>query len=245
MKKTLIALAVLAFAGAASAQQAASSYVANHGNISNTVQTSASSNGIGSSYSAATGNAAASGSGYAVTTFDKNGNPCVTTQGAVAIGGTASTSNSGTAFNISTGNGTGSASTRGWADADVVAGASYYGPAQWVSVAGSVDAGHQNNAFGTDISVVAGPNTGGFAAATTTGSFAALGAVGSTICSSVVCNSNTVTKSVFGGVSDTKSSVSTAVTGTMVVNGNTLNQAPSNAQGSTIVNVTGGFGDPV
>lgn len=252
MKKTLLATAILAslaFSGSAfAADQSFTASLVNKGAINNTIATSATAGpGAGASYSSASGTAGASSSGYVSASFSKGGSSCVTTMGSVAIGGLTETHNNGVAFNVSSGSGTGSASSTGWADASLYAKASYAGPGQSVGLEGAIDSGSLNHMYGTDILVNAGKNQGGFADATTTGSFGASGYVGSTICHSGVCSHNpSINANVFGSVSDSKDSVSTANTGTVnVVNVGVLQQAPVNASASTVVNVNGSFTDPV
>lgn len=239
MKKFFFSLAALALASSAFAQQVASSGVANHGQIHNIVTTFATTTGTGTAYSAATNTQSAASSGFAVTGFSSlNG----TNLGTAVIGGNSSTSGSGTAFNVSTGHGTGSASSQGWSDSDVLSTASYYGPGQWINLYGNSDSGSQNLVLnGTDVSVFAGRNQGGFATAATEGSFRAIGGVGSTISG----NNQLTIKSTYGSVSDIKNSISQVNAGAILVNGVQLNNAQTAAQAGTVVHVLGAFGDPI
>lgn len=235
MKKTFIFGALTAISLAVSAHgtsQVASSSLANHGSINNTVRSSATVNGVGTSFSAATGEAGASAAGKAVTTI--NTVPNTTRSGTVSVEGQTSTYTNGTAFNVSTGAGTGTASSTGRADADVNGAAHYSGPGQWVNVSGN-SVSHSNGG------VAATTNTGGFFSSASQGTFKADGNVGSR----VTTVGTTVTKEVVGAVTDVKSTTSSAATGTMTVDGRVLNQAPVNASASTVVNARGAFGDPI
>lgn len=235
MKKTVIFAALAASSLVASAHgtsQVASSGLANHGHINNTVRSSATVHGVGTSYSAATGEAGAASSGKAITSI--NTVPGMSRSGTTSVEGQSSAYTNGTAFNVSTGAGTGSASSTGVANADMVGSARYSGPGQWVNVSGNT-VSHANGG------VAATTNTGGFFSSATNGSFKVEGLVGS----KVTTAGTTVTKEVVGSVKDTKTSVSSASTGTMTVDGRVLNQAPVNAAASTVVNARGAFGDPV
>jgi len=241
MKKSLMFAAIAALmassAFATGTGQTVNSTAVNHGQINNTVSTSAAVQGLGTSYSTATGAAGASSSAVVATgVANVKANECTTIGGAVSSTGKASTYVNGTAFNVSTGTGTGSASSVGTAKADSYGSANYSAPGQWVSVAGAANTTSTGN-------VKATTNTGGTFDVNSTGTYTAVGNVGSKVCS-IDCGAG-VTKAVTGSVTDMKSSNSFAGTGSMIVDGKLVNQAPTNGSATSNVTVTGAYGDPL
>ena len=238
MKKIALTAALL-MAFTASAQQAASSGAVNHGTINNVVRSSASVTGTGTSFSAATGTSASSSNATVTTTINPVcGGSCPARSGSFEIKGDSSASNTGTAFNVWTGAGTGSASSTGTSAADASGSANYSGPGQWTNGSGST----ASSAGG---GVTAAANQGGFFDARTAGDLRITGQVGSRVCTAgTTCGSSTV-KEVFGSVSDIKNTTSTVSTGTMTVDGRTLNNASTNGNSTTNVNARAGFGDPI
>ena len=269
MKKSLIALAVLVMAGSAFAQNVTG---VNNGSINNTVKTNASVTGPNStSFSYAAGAAGASSS----VTMQWGGTPNTTLTGGpvdtaglnASISGNTSTYNNSAAGNVTTGsNATGSASSTGWGVADVTA--SYGGTYTYTGNGGTTNGnlnltgdansgngsdtnhnasggtlssgtGTTGNGYGTSINIVAGVNQGASAGATTSGAFTGNGYVGSNITAGTTIALN-------GSVVDTKTSSSSANTGTLTLNGTGMsNAATQNANAGTVVNVTGSFQDPI
>ena len=241
MKRTLIALASMLAVSAAFAtgpSQVITTSLVNQGSISNTVRTTASVAGIGSSFSGATGSASAESNGTVKGTV----NPictgaCGTVSGSLAIEGVVNTSNNATAFNVSTGGGSGSASSTGTATASLVVDAKYQGPGQTATL-------HGDTAVTSDVSVTAVKNTGGSALAGNDVKFDGDALVGSSKCTTTATCGTTQTTSVFGEVSDNKEQTSWAGTGTMTVDNVVLSNATTTANASAVTNVTGSFVDP-
>lgn len=233
------AMAVAAHATGPSYQQTTSSLI-NSGSLNNTVRTSASVSGVGSSFSAATSEGAVKANATSHTAINPVcSGTCGATSGEVKVTGEMVTHISGTAFNVSTGTGTGSASAVGSANAALDTKATYTGPGQTVAVFG-------NGTQTASIGIEASKNTGGFASAGNEGTFSTEGTVGSKICTGTNnCGGAVVNKEVWGTVADTKSSTSYANTGAMTVDGVVLNQAPVNATSSAVINAGGSFSDPI
>lgn len=244
MKKSLLifaalsAVALSALATGGTGQQVTSTLV-NSGSLSNSISTSASVKGVGNAFSGATSE------GYVKANATSNtqinpvcGGTCGATSGSVKVTGDIETKITGTAFNTSTGAGTGNASATGTATAGLDATAKYIGPGQTASVYG-------NSQEKANISVTADKNTGGYATAGNTGTFGSEATVGSKICTGTnACGGATVNKEVWGTVTDTKTSNSYVATGPMTVDGVVLNQAPTNANATSVVNAGGSFYDP-
>lgn len=239
---SLLACFALSFAVHATGPsgQVATSSLVNSGSLNNTVRTSASVSGVGSSFSSATSEGKVIANATSHTEINPVcGGTCGATSGEVGVTGEMSTTITGTAFNVSTGAGTGSASSVGSANAALNTNATYTGPGQTTSVFG-------NGSQTSSISIDAGKNTGGFATAGNTGEFAATGTVGSKVCTGTnTCGGAEVNKEVWGSVVDSKTSVSFASTGAMTVDGVVLNQAPVNASSSAVINAGGSFADPI
>lgn len=221
------------------APQVGVSTVVNSGVISNTVKTDASVNGIGSSYSSATGAAGSVANGGTVNVI----NPvctgtCGAVSGSVGANGEVKTYNNATAFNVSTGSGVGSASSVGNATGSLNASSAYTGPGQSVDVKGNITAG-------SSVSVVAEKNTGGVANSGNDSAFVATGSVGSKVCTGTGTPCGTSTnKTVWGNVEDNKNSTSFANTGSMTVDGVVLAPANTSATANAKVDVSGKFSDP-
>jgi hypothetical protein len=242
MKKSLIALAAalsMVSAYATGPSQVITSSLVNQGSITNTVRTSASVSGIGSSFSGATGAASAESNGIVKGTI----NPictgaCGTVSGSLAIEGVVNTSNQGTAFNVSTGGGSGTASSTGTSMASLVTDAKYQGPGQTAVLHGDTNAT-------SSVSVDAVKNTGGSATAGNSAEYDGSALVGSSKCTTTTNCGTTTTTTVFGEVRDNKEQTSWAGTGTMTVDGVVLSTTPSTtANASAVTNVTGSFVDP-
>lgn len=240
MKKVLsLAILALSIQSAWATGPTISTGVANHGAIDNRITTNASTNGVGSSYSSATGAASASATARATVTpvtTNPSGAPGVGAN--ISISGTSSASNSGTAFNVSTGNGTGSATSTGWADADATARANFNRPGQGVSLSGTTNSTGVN---GSTINLSSGQNQGVSGSAATTGSFAGTGSVGASV---VFQPTGAQDKFVWGHVEDTKTSTSQTLVNGMIVDGVNLNHGTGSATASTVVNVHGRVVDP-
>lgn len=196
LQTTMLAVLISAcFSAHATGPQAVTSSVVNHGTINNTVTTSASTVGVGTSYSSATGASSAASTAAATAEI----NPVTTANsrsGAIGGGATSALSNQATAFNVSTGAGTGAASSVGSATADSATRAGYTGPGQWVRASGSTDSN-------SSVSVNAARNEGGVSNAGVTSALTMQGTVGSTICTTGSCAGST-SKQVWGSVQDTK-----------------------------------------
>ena len=254
LKKTLSAVA-LAAAGlcAALPALAQSSYsVSNVGAVRNDISVRADSNGVGSSYSAATGKQSVTATGAAGSYGGSTGvnlpvpgvgNVPLQLQGGIAgVYGEVKTNSVATAYNISTGNGTGLATSNGWADGGVTAGASWNAPGQSLQLGGQADGGsYQNNPNGSDVSVVATTNRDGYAAAGSETKFVGTGYVGSLTVPGVGAV-------VTGNVTDDKSASATAETGRITFTGT----QPTGMQGATVnahaagaVQFNGTFADPI
>lgn len=224
MKKIALSVIAAVFATSAFATDSTTFQAVNQGNISNTVGTSASVTGVGTSYSSATGTAGAFSNATAGAV-----------PGSVAISGTQSSYVTGTAFNYATGAGTGSAYSTGHADTYGSARAGYAAPGQSVSVNSS--ASTVANGF-----VTAGTNQAGFFNAGNENLFTGDGKVGAT------WSADHKSVTVNGSVVDTKTSTSWSNAGELLINGlpvNTiLEKAPSGAGASSTVSVSGAFSDP-
>ncbi|CAN5859810.1 hypothetical protein BH11PSE13_BH11PSE13_12480 [soil metagenome] len=224
MKKTLLALAILAASGFASAQ---SYYAINQGSISNSVHAVAAVSGAGSSYSVAKGDA----SSVANATVSSLGLPGYTGQQQVLAGNT-STSVTGVAYNTVTGAGVGAASSIGAASAHVDGWTSYSTPHQSLHLAGdatSMSAG----------AVIAGTAQDGFFGASATAGFAANGYVGST---GIPGGSQIV-----GGVADSKYASADVGAGAVTFPSGTPAGQSAATRGATadgVAHVAADFSDP-
>ncbi len=240
MKKLFVVTALsIAVSGAFAHGPSISTGVANHGAIDNRVTTNASTTGVGSSYSSATGAASASATARAIVTpvtTNPSGAPGVGAN--ISISGTSSASNTGTAFNVSSGAGTGAATSTGWADADATARASYSRPGQGVSLNGTTNSTGVN---GSAINLSSGTNQGIAGSAATQGSFNGTGSVGASV---VFAPTGAQDKFVWGHVEDSKASTSQAAVTGMTVDGVQLTPGTGNATASTVVNVNGRVVDP-
>ena len=230
MKKSIIALAILAAAGLASAQ---SYSLQNDGRIQNSIATYSSASGDGSSRSVAQGAAGATANGY-VTASPIPGGMSAT------LGGASSTYGNGTAFNISNGNATGTAQTNGWSDARTFGNVSYQTPTQHLNLSGSTDSGMTNPVRnGVDYSVNAGKSQDGYAEGTSKGQFDGHGYVAAMPIAGGV--------SVTGGVFDSKTSESTSFAGPVTFTGGApvgQSAASRSANAGTEVTFSGSFADP-
>ena len=228
MKKTLLLVAALAFAGLASAQSNGY-YLENSGRINNTVQTYAAVNGQGGSLSRAEGSAQAVANGTVVQR-----------PGHVEVTGAVTGFNNAVAFNTAYGSGVGSASSVGWSDATVTGHATSVIPTGHVTVAGTVDGGMQNPVRnGTDVHVSATTAQDGFVNTSYQGGFAVTGNVGSTPIAGG--------SSLIGNVQDTKYAGGEVVAGGVTFSGGTpAGQSAAVRFGNTgvTVNATGSFVDP-
>lgn len=238
ISSVLAAVSMAALATGSASQQVTSSLV-NSGTLSNTIKTNAAVSGVGSSYSAATSEGSVKANATSMTEINPVcGGTCGATSGAVKVTGTVDTKITGTAFNVSSGAGTGSASAVGAATAGVDTNAKYTGPGQTAAVYGNVDQK-------ATMDVTAAKNTGGYASAGNQSTFSSEATVGSKTCTGTnACGGAVVNKEVWGTVADNKTSNSFANTGNMTVDGVVLNQAPTNANASTVVNAGGNFYDP-
>lgn len=237
MKKLIVSLlAAFAFAGLAQAQ-AVGQYLQNDGRINNSVSTYAAANGAGTSLSVARGEASAAASGFVSVVPGTAGGY---TGAVAALGGHSQTSNQGMAYNVSTGAGQGQAESHGWADARTFGSATFTAPGQTLSIAGSTDSGMADPVRnGTDVHVVAGTNTDGWAGASTSGAFLVTGYVGSAPIPGGVA--------VVGGVADIKESTAEAAAGGVTFAGGTpagQSAATRWANAGTVVNASGSFSDP-
>ena len=143
----------------------------NQGAICNTVKSSASVTGLGSSLSYAAGSASATANG------GQSATSLTPTSRTLDLTGATQASTSGVAYNASTGNGTGSASSIGTASAALsnAANAGY----TTNGVAGSLHVQGTSNSV-SGISIVADKNQGGTAQASTSGTFIIHGDVSAT-----------------------------------------------------------------
>lgn len=241
MKKTLIALAVFAMAGAAFAQNATISGQ-NYGTISNTVKSNATVAGPNStSFSYAAGAASAA----STVSLQWGGAPTGDNAGLNAsISGITSTYNNGAAGNVASGYASGTASSTGtaYASASAAYSGNFNNPLSTggyttngtLALNGWIDSSTGGNVNETT-------NTGASFGAATNGSFVENGWVGS-----IVSNTPSSTLIMNGAVADNKVSVSSAGTGTLTLNGSVLSNAGTqNATAATNVSVNGTFDDPV
>jgi len=223
LNKTVIALAILAASGSSFATDPVfSGSAAVSGAIRNSVTSSASVVGVGTSYSAA-GSTAASSADAAFTTRGTH----TTTDGVTtvtadsSVKGQTDTKVTGYSYNSSTGTGTGSATSTGWSDAGSNAHVTttIQGmPGQTLSLSGASDSGRPNHANGSDVAMSVGTNQGTSAGAMSGGDYDATGNLTVKFGDGFVA----------GSVSDTKNASSYAGTG----------QAPIGNFSGTYVNAT-------
>lgn len=233
MKKTLLALALLAIGAAASAQSISYS-LTNVGAIDNHTRAVADVNGApGTSFTVSRGEASASASG-AVAMVGGSIGPL--SGGIGALSGDSATRNVATSFNTSTGAGTGYGSSAGWADSATFGNASYSAPGQSLNLAGSTDTGSLNHFYGSDVGVIVGTNQDAGAFGSSHGSFAVSGYVAS------------FGGVVVGAVADTKVSEAQAETFRLTFTGTPpvgMTQGVMSAHGAAAVDVSASFADPV
>lgn len=232
MKKSLVsimAIAAMAFAGIASAQQTGY-YAQNSGRVQNTVEAYAAVNGNGGSMSVA------EGSSQAVANGSVHNAP-----GVVNVTGDVAGFNKAVAYNTSFGNGVGSALSTGWSDATTTGHSTSVLPYGNVTVSGTVDGGMHNPVRnGTDVKVQATTSQDGFVNADYKGGFAVNGHIAQT--------NGGGTTYLAGGVGSTQYSGGEVVAGGVTFNGGTpAGQAAAVRFGNSgvTVNVGGSFVDPV
>lgn len=246
-KLSKIALA-LSLAVAGMAAQAQASYSAsNVGHINNSSSASATVNGIGSSYSKATGEqkvtsvAAAGALGGSFNT-SVGGIPLAVTGGLAGVYTDVKTESVATGFNLSSGTGVGLAESKGYADGGAKAAASWNAPGQTLSLNATTDGGsYQNNPNGSDVAVTATTNRDGFAASSTAGNASGYGGVGSVVIPGVGAV-------VALHIEDSKSNEATAETGRITFTGTQpANQsaATTMAHGASASTFEGYSADPV
>ena len=260
MKKTLLALALVAASAGAfacSGPSCAVPTVATSGNasvsgaISNSINASATvGSGVGTSFSSAwsgassAATASVAGSGSATIVGGAPCNPSVTSANATGvINGSTTTDVYGGAYNTSSGTGTGFANATGWSDAGSSAKftAVLPGGLGSVTTSGSIDTGHPTYVgFGPDISVNAEPNTAVMAEGQASGVFNAKVSLGVTNLNGAVTGTVSDVKS----TSDYAATFLTPVTGTATGTGTGASAMDAgsksnvNAAGSFLVNST-------
>lgn len=229
------------------------------GRIQNSTSTYATVSGNGTSNSVAKGDATATAVGTVSTNPIAGGVSAVLT-------GTSTTTGSAMAFNVSTGSGKGTASSVGWSDSRVTGNVTsnvtntttikdlgnngndkpvghasgsetMTGNTSQLSISGSTDSGMTNPVRnGVDFGVVAGTSQDGYAASTSTGTFAISGTTSQLPITGGFSLAN--------GLTSTQSSQSTAVAGAVTFSDGTpagQSAAQRWSNGGTDVNVSGSF----
>ncbi len=233
MKKTLLGLVALAFAGLAAAQSV-DYRLENSGRIWNRIETNASVTGEGTSNSVAKGEMKSIANGYVSSNPIAGGRE-------LSLGGAAETVGSGSAFNVSTGNGTGYANSHGWADANVNGYNNFANQHGTLGIKGETDSGMKLPVgHGVDVDVVAGRSQDGYAAGGDSGSFQAGGFTQQL----PIAGGATVS----AGVSDKKESNAWSEAGAVSFTGGVpagQTAAYRHANSGNITEVSGSFFDPV
>ena len=233
MKKTLLGIAALAFAGLAAAQSV-DYRLENSGRIWNRIETNASVTGEGTSNAVGKSEMKALANGYITSNPIAGGRE-------LSLGGAVLTEGSAMGFNVRTGNGAGFSNIDGWADANVKGHNSFANQNGTLEIKGETDSGMKSPVgHGVDVAVHAGSGQDGYAAGGDSGSFQAGGFTQQL----PIAGGATVS----AGVSDKKESNAWSEAGAVSFTGGVpagQTAAYRHANSGNITEVSGSFYDPV